>query len=656
MDVRTHTRQGGGPPFGYQEDGRYVPRSDDRYRERQDDASSSGTNVTVDTDDLEAYNAHLVNQLNAQRNAFDQLEREFNAFRTSNQNPSPTMATRSKSLYELSQDVKDQVHADYPSGSKLAMLPPQQQQVANMATKIDEQQDSLNLLATVISVTETTNENGRYETVLKQLRKQYLDKVQKIEILKKEVGAAKSLASKFEINLIMPEFETPQAGFRHDPNWMDFRTIQKFTRTFNPATTTDVKFSQFWLKVVHYGQDKFFTEKEYITILTYVLYGDAAVDLQSMIDRKLSLREIVNGLAAMHDDVETIDDHKLKVDNFVRQKNETISKAMTRARMMIEKLSPLHSRAAWPEKSEDMGKAILKQIVDSPTRVMLEMEEQRMIQAGGSLNLHQMTKMAFDHEKYTKSIPTKDVATTFQVASMTPRPTSTRDNEKAHLRQEASLTKSLDETLSKFVQQQQETLQIAAAHYRERGRTPENFSRQKMSGKPPVRSLSENSPRQNGKPIPDGDELMQFEDSPARVDKPKVQPQFKQQVQGERKGQQPQYPQRPQQGPRPQQPGRQWTNRPPQPQPQPSQPQQNWRNQQNGGKKQYPKTMFRPKLMEENGYHYYQCACASWHLEYTPCPVGGYPANEVDFYEEVDDDESEELQPVNDADEEESEN
>ena len=37
MDVRTHTRQGGGPPFGYQEDGRYVPRSDDRYRERQDD-------------------------------------------------------------------------------------------------------------------------------------------------------------------------------------------------------------------------------------------------------------------------------------------------------------------------------------------------------------------------------------------------------------------------------------------------------------------------------------------------------------------------------------------------------------------------------------------------------------------------------------------
>ena len=93
MDVRNHTRQGGSPPFGYQEDGRYVPRQDDRYRERQDDTSSSGTNVTVDRDDLEAYNAHLIHQLNAQRNGFDRLECEFNEFRTSRQNPSPIMAT-----------------------------------------------------------------------------------------------------------------------------------------------------------------------------------------------------------------------------------------------------------------------------------------------------------------------------------------------------------------------------------------------------------------------------------------------------------------------------------------------------------------------------------------------------------------------------------
>jgi hypothetical protein len=49
------------------------------------------------------------------------------------------------------------------------------------------------------------------------------------------------------------------------------------------------------------------------------------------------------------------------------------------------------------------------------------MEETKMIQAGASLTLRQMIKHAFDHEKYHKSIPTKEVTTTFQVALMTPQ-------------------------------------------------------------------------------------------------------------------------------------------------------------------------------------------------------------------------------------------
>ena len=57
-----------------------------------------------------------------------------------------------------------------------------------------------------------------------------------------------------------------------------------------------------------------------------------------------------------------------------------------------------------------------------------------------------MTKIALGHEKFTKWIPTKDVATTFQVASMTPRANLAWDEEKAYLQKEASLTKTWDET------------------------------------------------------------------------------------------------------------------------------------------------------------------------------------------------------------------
>ncbi len=76
---------------------------------------------------------------------------------------------------------------------------------------------------------------------------------------------------------------------------------------------------------------------------------------------------------------------------------------------LIKKLSPLHAKGSWLDRKEDMGRSILKQIVDEKTRIFIDMEETKMIRAGASLTLKQIVKHAFDHEKYHKSIPTKEV-------------------------------------------------------------------------------------------------------------------------------------------------------------------------------------------------------------------------------------------------------
>ena len=162
-----------------------------------------------------------------------------------------------------------------------------------------------------------------------------------------------------------------------------------------------------------------------------------------------------------------------------------------------------------------MGIAILKQIINSATRNPIDTKHSRVIRAGGRLSLRQMIKSAIDHEKSHKSIPTMEIQTTFHVASMTSRSLIHKDEEKAFLRKDYSITKNLDEKMDQLLQAQQEGFQIAADNFKQRGRTPENFNKFKLHS----RSASASSQRSNGGALSDGDGKMQTDDSPARVNK-----------------------------------------------------------------------------------------------------------------------------------------
>jgi hypothetical protein len=67
---------------------------------------------------------------------------------------------------------------------------------------------------------------------------------------------------------------------------------------------------------------------------------------------------------------------------------------------LIKKLSPLQSKGSWLDRKEDMGKSILRQIVNEKTRISVAMEETKMIRAGASLTLSQMIKHAFDGKRW----------------------------------------------------------------------------------------------------------------------------------------------------------------------------------------------------------------------------------------------------------------
>jgi hypothetical protein len=67
-----------------------------------------------------------------------------------------------------------------------------------------------------------------------------------------------------------------------------------------------------------------------------------------------------------------------------------------------------------------MRKAILRQVVVPTTRAHIDMEEHRLIKAGAVYNVDSLIKMAHEYESYHSAIPTKDIQTLYQVASMAP--------------------------------------------------------------------------------------------------------------------------------------------------------------------------------------------------------------------------------------------
>ena len=661
--------QGGNPFTGYRQHDEVPPTDTDSSRRQNDSTpapseSSQNPNESQDPQDpSQNPNDQNIPQSDPPVNweaEFRQMKAENEILQAQNRdlrntrNPLP----RTKSLYELGQDAKGRIDSQYPAGSRLSMLPPQQQQVADLSSKTGDLQNHLNVLASLISLQEAQNENGRFDGVISNLRKDYVATCEKLEKMKKNIESAKDLSSRFKTAMPMPDFEPPAAsvGYRFDPQWLELKNVIKHVGKFNPATSVDVNFAQFWAKIINYGAGKYLTEKEYLSMLKSAVYGEAITWIEDMERREMSLQAMVNEMADVFGKVDTIDDHRHAVDNFVRAKDETITRCMARARNLISRLAPLHSRAAWPEKSEDMGKAILKQVVAKNARIELELEESRMIRTGVCLDLEQMIRIAFDHEKVHKTVPQKETPTTYQVASMSTRVDQPKDDEINHLRRSASLTKNLDEKLTQMMETQNQKIdhlavQVASASFKERGRSSDNF---KQKGERRFNRSGSSTSRRNN----DGDEKMQTDDKPVRADNrqgskpnweqgPKPPPSTTWPTSQPQKFQQPQT-----QGPRP--PFQGQGPRPPfQGQgPRPPYQAQNkpWQQKEEG---RFPQTRFRPKMIHRDGYHFYQCACTSWHIQNTPCPLS-MSINQVlvavaDDEEEDDDYEVEEVELVTES-------
>jgi hypothetical protein len=297
----------------------------------------------------------------------------------------------------------------------------------------------------------------------------------------------------------------PPLGFRRETNLLDKKNMVRMITPYNDTSINSTRsFKLVWTKILNFSRGEYLNEDDYKTILSIILRGNIAEDFRIMDKEGKTLKDIVDELCVLYDTAQTLDYFQKEVDDFKREKNENLKKSMARANKLIKRLEPLSTEAAWPETYNNMQKAILPQVVAPTTHAHINMEEHRLIKAGAVYNVDSLIKMAHEYESYHNAIPTKDIQTVYQVASMAPRKSpleiTRTEDQLSYLKSEMSQNKGWEAKLEEVIQ-----MAANAATYKDRSRSLDNKSKSNFKHTTSIRTPSQN----RIKTLKDNDEMMQ---------------------------------------------------------------------------------------------------------------------------------------------------
>jgi hypothetical protein len=414
------------------------------------------------------------------------------------------------SLHSLTEQINN-MHMDLAAHpiqpQRMSMLPQQQQQVKNLKDNLSVAHVDLEACKLHINLFEAINQklNLGLEDDLERSKHIHLQQAMRLEEEKQRLQKADNLASKFTAALEMPKIVQPPVGFRRETNLLDKKNMVRMITPYDDTSLNSTRsFKLVWTKILNFGRGEYLNKDDYKTILSIILRGNIAEDFRIMDKEGKSLKDIVDELCVLYDTTQTLEDFQKEVDDFKQEKNENLKKSMARANKLTRRLEPFSTEAARPETYNNMWKAILRQVVGPATRAHIDMEEHRLIKAGAVYDVDSLIKVAHEYGSYHNAIPTKDIQTVYQVASMAPRKSpmeiTRTEDQLNYLKSEMSQNKGWEAKL-------EEVIQIAAnaASYKDRSRSLNNKSKSNFKHTTSIQTPSQN----RIKVLKYNDELMQ---------------------------------------------------------------------------------------------------------------------------------------------------
>jgi len=313
-----------------------------------------------------------------------------------------------------------------PTTGNLKMLSTQEQLLKMIQEKCASDISTADTNQMMLDLIQHVADGKPNNAIYKQMCWIVKDKIrQQLEAAKEkdqQIVTSKYVAKLYDTKLEIPLLATGQEPLDNRvTRLLEAYNVMKAIKPYNPDhPNNSTDFSDTWRHVISYTRGVKLTEEQYIGILLLVLQGPAHKIAHDMSNNRNSLRDILDTLSNLYCKKKTVLDDMADLKAFKRRANEPILTAMSRARLLMERVIHLFPPLTWVDTCDRMLTTMLKQIVDKNTRNFLLTQEMKNLKLGLFIDYSSALGMVETYEATNDCIPKEEIATTVNVCSGMP--------------------------------------------------------------------------------------------------------------------------------------------------------------------------------------------------------------------------------------------
>ena len=237
--------------------------------------------------------------------------------------------------------------------------------------------------------------------------------------LKMMSGPTATFGNPLVYKLNYPQNIISDMTFRGPLTILKAPTVIATVGVFDPDNNPKSDFRDTWERMQNYTRNYDLYEHEYVDMLMALMKGSAATCLTDMIrEYHGRLSKILEAIQDIYVPQHTIFDDMDEMNKFTRPAFENIKTTMRRASLLIYKMKPQCSQAAWPERKYHMLLALVKQVIERDTFKHLYAKELECIQAGTQLDIPAIITIVALYEQTHDTIPKREMKLQYNINSM----------------------------------------------------------------------------------------------------------------------------------------------------------------------------------------------------------------------------------------------